>query len=382
MHSVTILKSRLNQIGGLEKYTWEIVKGFCQAKCAVTLLTTQKVNPPFSSPSLRIVSFPIDYRLSYLNVLQFDLACQRFIEKNPTDIVFSLDRNSFQTHMRAGNGSHAAYLKDRSQAEGFFKELSFRFNPLHRNILRIEKKGFENRALQKLFTNSHMVKNQILDLYEIDPKKIEVVHNGVEWSQMQTDFNEWEEKREQLLAKHDLDPQKYQLLFVGNNYRRKGLKNVLKALPLLPKGEVQLLVIGKDKNAKYFKEMAGSLHLNTSVRFLGKHDGIREFYQMADALIIPSSYDPFANVTVEALAMGLYVISSKNNGGHEVLTPHSGHVIEPCTDPQNIALSIKKALSYRKTPSSSVQIRDSVAHLDFSNQIRLIINSTLGYNRA
>ena len=44
------------------------------------------------------------------------------------------------------------------------------------------------------------------------------------------------------------------------------------------------------------------------------------FYQMADALVIPSFYDPFANVTVEALAMGLFVLSSKHNGGPEILT--------------------------------------------------------------
>ncbi|MBI3236825.1 MAG: hypothetical protein HYZ48_03890, partial [Chlamydiales bacterium] len=147
--SVTILKSRLNQTGGLEKYTWEIIKGFCLAGCSVTLLTTQKANPPFSFPSFQIVSFPIDYPLSYLNVLHFDRACQKFIEKNPTSIVFSLDRNSFQTHIRAGNGSHAAYLKNRMETEGFFKSLSFHLNPLHRNILQLEKKGFEEKGLQK-----------------------------------------------------------------------------------------------------------------------------------------------------------------------------------------------------------------------------------------
>ncbi|MBI3236926.1 MAG: glycosyltransferase family 4 protein, partial [Chlamydiales bacterium] len=224
------------------------------------------------------------------------------------------------------------------------------------------------------------VKNQILNLYEIDPQKIEVVHNGVEWSLMQNDFDNWEERREKVLAEYHLDPQKYQLLFIGNNYRRKGLENLLKALSLVSQQTFQLLIIGKDKNVRYFRQMAEALQLSSSVRFLGQDPDIRKFYQMADALIIPSSYDPFANVTVEALAMGLYVISSSQNGGHEVLTPSSGSLIEPSHAPQNIALALEKALSYPKTPSSSVQIRNSVAHLDFPHQIHLIIHSTLGYN--
>ncbi len=55
---------------------------------------------------------------------------------------------------------------------------------------------------------------------------------------------------------------------------------------------------------------------------------MRPFYQLADALAIPSFYDPFANVTVEALAMGLFVVSSRSNGGFEILDPSKGIIIE------------------------------------------------------
>ncbi len=374
--AVTILKSQLDRKGGLEKYAWEIARAFCESGASVTILTTGDIKAPFASERLEIISFPIDYPFSYLNVQRFDQACQYFLKDRPTQIVFGLDRNSEQSHIRAGNGVHAAYLRHRTKKEGAIKSLSFRLNPLHNSLLAIEKKSFENRKLHKLFTNSHMVKNEILELYNTPSEKIEVVHNGVEWSQMLPDFEQWEEKREELMAELSLDPQAFQLLFIGHNYQRKGLENLLKGIRLIKTTPVQLCVIGKERKIGYFKQMAQHLGLEKSIRFLGQRSDICRFYQLADALAIPSSYDPFANVTVEALAMGLYVISSKTNGGHEVLQPYSGTTIDNLDDPQSIALAIQRAANTFKTSASSSQIRDSIKHLDFPNQLKQIIQAT------
>lgn len=375
--SVTLLKSQMDRKGGLEKYTWEIAKAFCEQGSSVTLLTTGKVVPPFTSDLLNIVSFSIQTPLSFLTVHQFDRACQQYLKKHPTPIVFGLDRNSFQTHIRAGNGAHAAYLKRRKEQEGNLKALSFNLNPLHQILLNLEKSSFESPNLLKLFTNSHMVKKEILEFYATPQEKIEVVHNGVEWTSMKEDFANWPEKKEELISSLNLDPQAYQLLFIGHNYQRKGLDRLLKALSLIKNRSIQLCVIGKDKQEARFKQMAQELNLLSNVRFLGQRSDIRQFYQMADALAIPSTYDPFANVTVEALAMGLYVVSSKNNGGHEVLLPFSGTTIEDLNDPHSVAKSLEIATATPKTDHSSQIIRNSVFFLDFPNQLRLIVQRTL-----
>jgi UDP-glucose:(heptosyl)LPS alpha-1,3-glucosyltransferase len=374
--SVTLLKSQIDRQGGLEKYAWEIARAFCDAGASVTLLTTGQVKPPFISELLKIVSFPIQYPLSYLNVMAFDRSCENYLKYHPTPVVFSLDRNSMQTHLRAGNGAHLAYLRRRAREEGKWKAFTFQCNPLHSLILKIEKRSFESPHLKKLFTNSHMVKQEIIDLYATPSDKIEVVHNGVEWSQMLSDFQQWQEKREQLLSSLQLDPNAYQLLFVGHNYRRKGLEFLLRGMSLL-KDPVQLCIIGKESHLSSFRQMAHQLKLDHAVRFLGERADTRSFYQMADALVIPSSYDPFANVTVEALAMGLYVVSSTTNGGHEVLQPFSGTTIDQISDPDAVAQALKRALSHRKTDQSSLKIRESVAHLDFPHQLKRIVHATL-----
>lgn len=368
--NVTLIKSTLHKTGGLEKYTWQLAEDFCALSAAVTILTTGSITPPFASPLLKIVSFPIRHAFSFLQLLHFDSACSHYLAEHPTPIVFSLDRTRVQTHIRAGNGVHAAYLQQRSREEGRFKSLSFHLNPLHRAILAIEKKAFEDPHLKILFTNSQMIKNEILSHYRVRPDAITVLHNGVEWHAMQSAFDNWQEGRAIALQKYCLDPSAYHFLFIGHNYQRKGLDKLLRALSEIQHAPFQLSVIGKDKNLAHFQHLAKECGLENKVFFFGPSHDITSFYQLADCLVIPSVYDPFANVTVEALAMGLFIVSSQTNGGSEVLSPHSGAIIEVLDDPSSFAQSLELALSLPKTRDSASRIRSDVSHLDFSLQLR------------
>lgn len=374
---ITLIKSDLHKRGGLEKYTWALARDFCALKVPVRLLTTGLITPPFTDPLLQIVSFPIHALLSVSHLLAFDKACSAYLKTHPSPIIFSLDRTRFQTHIRAGNGVHAHYLKMRQNEEGLLKALSLKFNPLHRTICSIEKKAFEDPALKTLFTNSHLVKNEILKCFAIPSEKVEVIHNGVEWQAMQADFTLWEEKRAVHMQRLKLDPTLHQFLFIGHHYERKGLKPLLHALSPLKNAPFQLSIVGKDKRFLYYQNYAERLGLSHKVFFFGPvHDTI-PFYQLADTLIIPSLYDPFANVTVEALAMGLFVLSSHSNGGSEVLTKETGKVIENLHDSPHFTALLQETLNRPKTALQAQTIRSSIAHLDFSKQLRLMTEKTL-----
>ena len=134
MKTVAILKKDFHSQGGLEKSAWRIIQAFKERGAEVTLLTNQEVSAPCS-----VLSCPIESKFKFLKLKEFDAWCCATVKSHPFDVVLSMDRASFQTHHRAGNGVHAAYLALRREKEGFLKSLSFKFKPLHHSMLKLEK---------------------------------------------------------------------------------------------------------------------------------------------------------------------------------------------------------------------------------------------------
>ena len=99
------------------------------------------------------------------------------------------------------------------------------------------------------------------------------------------------------------------LLFVANDYKRKGLDALLKALALLP-AEVQLAVAGKPASIPRYEQQAQELGLASRVHFLGSLDDLVPAYRAADCLVHPTLEDSFAMVVLEAMSHGLPVVVS------------------------------------------------------------------------
>lgn len=363
---VVFLKGRAGYRGGLEKYTRHLMQAFVERGCSVILLTTGDVP---NLPGIDVISLCPDSKFTLYQLLRFDALCKRWLKHHPADIVFGMERTTAQTHYRAGNGVHAVYLKQRRMIDSLWKRFTLHFNPLHHTLLHLEKQCFESPKLKTLFTNSSMVKEEILSHYNVPAQKIEVVHNGVEWHVWQSEF---EKTFTSPRAKH-----KHHFLFIGNGYKRKGLQFLLKGLALHNRRPFHLTVVGKEKDPSYFVRLADELGLKEKITFAGSQTDILPFYREADTLVIPSIYDPFANVTVEALAMGLFVVSSRYNGGTEVIQEGSGIIIDTLTSPQSVAAALEKAFDAPKTEERARKIRQSVKELDFSRQLDIIVRSTL-----
>ncbi len=377
MKSICLLIKRLNGGGGLEKYALKLSSAFASKGCKVTILTTNAPNNLKLHPSIKIEKHPIKSFLKFQEFSKYTNLCKKWQTTHQYDLIFGLDRCRHQTHLRAGNGVHAAFLENRKVFDPYYKTVTAFLNPINRSILSIEKEAFESPDLRILFTNSYMVRKEVLAHYNTDIDKIQVVHNGVEWKEMDKDFHEWIEQKTNLALEIGLDPTTYHFLFVGNGYHRKGLTPLLDALSILPMNDFHLSVIGKEKRTADFIAYTKQLGLTDKVSFLGVRKDVRRFYQLSDSLVVPSYYDPFANVTVEALAMGLLVISSKTNGGHEVLKENNGFVIPDLQDKECFADILYRATLLPKTWIRSKNIRNSIKSLDFSNQLSAIVDMTL-----
>lgn len=343
--------------GGLEKFSSRLSSALQNRGCTVSSLNEDS----FLLPRTRL-------RKKHA----FNKACYRFVKKHSFHAVVGLEKTSFQTHLRLGEGLHASYLEQRKLYEPFWKSFQLRFSRFHKSLLDLEKKALTSPDLRVLFCNSSMVKEAVLDRYPVDEKKIQVVHNGVEWKEMEKDFFSWQSRKKETLTEWSL-PNTFHFLFVGSGFARKGLLPLLKGFSLL-KEDAHLSIVGQDKEINYYKRYAKKLGVEKKVTFFGWAK-TSLFYQYADCTVIPSFYDPFANVTIESLAMGVPVISSKYNGGKELLEPDQ--IIEDLLDPSSIANALSLAMKSPKSFEQSLSLRNSVKSYDFSQKLTDIVHAIL-----
>jgi UDP-glucose:(heptosyl)LPS alpha-1,3-glucosyltransferase len=99
------------------------------------------------------------------------------------------------------------------------------------------------------------------------------------------------------------------ILFVGNDYRKKGLQTLIEALQQLP-ADCCVAVVGNPAQMPQFKSQAAGLGLANRVHFLGSLKNVDQAYQAADCLAHPTHEDTFAMVVLEAMAHGLPVVVS------------------------------------------------------------------------
>jgi glycosyltransferase involved in cell wall biosynthesis len=129
----------------------------------------------------------------------------------------------------------------------------------------------------------------------------------------------------------------FTLLAVGHLVPVKGQELILKALLLLP--GVRLVVAGDGPDRQMLEELARSLGVQDRVEFLGAvpQAALREHYGAADALVLASSREGWANVLLESMACGTPVVASRVYGTPEVVAAPEAGVLMRERTPQGVA---------------------------------------------
>ena len=124
-----------------------------------------------------------------------------------------------------------------------------------------------------------------------------------------------------------LDPTDARLVFVGHEFGRKGLQHVLDALPRLPAG-VRLLVVGGGDVA-WAQRYAEALGVAARVEVLGPRRDVADILRGSDLLVLPSAYEAWPLVALEAMASGVPVLLGDVPAAAEILGEGlGGRVVE------------------------------------------------------
>lgn len=148
------------------------------------------------------------------------------------------------------------------------------------------------------------------------------------------------------------------LLFVGTEFKRKGLDFLLSGLSLVEDPGVKLVVVGGG-DTRHYKEKAAELGLADRVLFTGLVTNVFAYYLLADIFILPTLSDPCPMSPVEAMYFGLPVIMSETEycGTAEHVRHDEALLLDDPRQPELIGRAITKMLdpAFRRTVAGKGQ---------------------------
>jgi UDP-glucose:(heptosyl)LPS alpha-1,3-glucosyltransferase len=286
--------------------------------------------------------------------LAFVTSACALLEREPAALVQAHERLACADIYRAGDGTHAAFLDAMKQAKGGLSALRYRLSPFHRNRLKLERALFASRRLRAVIVNSSMVGDDIARRYRFPRERIHRVNNGIDLAHYQQSQSAM--YRDDLRAELGTSSGRSVLLFAGSGYERKGLSMALRVLAGLPP-DVELWVVGNDRNPARFHKLATRLGVAGRTRFLGARSDLLPLYAAADALILPALYDPFPSTVIEALASGLPVVTSRSCGAAEVAARLDPRLIADSLDVGAMTEGARIALALATTPEARARAR-------------------------
>ncbi|MFH0926790.1 MAG: glycosyltransferase family 4 protein [bacterium] len=370
---IALVRKKYISHGGAERYLQNLIEELLETGHEVHLfankweITGEKV----LFHRIRIVG-----GFSFLKVLSFAVFSYLELKKYSFDVIYSLEKTFYQDIYRAGDGCHKEWLLQRRKINPPIKNLLDLINPLHLIICHIEKKIFKKGNYRYIIANSYQGKEEIIRHYKVEPERIKVIYNGIENNSSNVD-------KKVIRNKLGLRNDEFTILFVGSGFERKGLFYLIQAVRELKnlKGEypVKLFVLGKGKEGRYQKFIR-SYNLYKDIIFLGPTKDVKEFYQAGDVLVLPSIYEPFSNVCLEAMSFGLPVITSKINGASEIINDgKNGYIVDDPGDFKTIALKLEILLDKEVRERVGEQARMTVKNLTpRENALRTIEVLSLG----
>jgi glycogen(starch) synthase len=201
-----------------------------------------------------------------------------------------------------------------------------------------------NRAEQVITCSAYM-RDQVSDIFAIEEDRIAVIPNGIDPSDL---YAAPDSEIEALRARFAAPDEKLVLL-VGRLVYEKGFQVALEAMPRVIEevGNVRFLVAGAGTHEQELRVQARELGLDAHGTFLGwiGDDVLHSLYRIADLTVVPSIYEPFGLVALEAMASGSPCLVADTGGLREVVPHEAVGLRFRSRDPRSLARVAARVLA-------------------------------------
>jgi UDP-glucose:(heptosyl)LPS alpha-1,3-glucosyltransferase len=257
------------------------------------------------------VQVPMPRRPEWLQTQAFALALARRLRFEDHDVVHVHNPQGLRADVYTAHSCHRAYISMRRADGGAGAWLS-RVYPPHVLELAFERHCYQTSP-SLIIALTPIVKDELVSHVGVDAARIRVIPNGVDTAAFRPPRSKAEARRTLGPAVAELPQDAVALLFAGYEFDRKGLSQTIDAMARLGDPSLHLWVAGSAEQGPY-RRLAQRVGVAERIHFLGHQPHMAPLFQAADAFVLPTSYEPFGLVLIEALACGTPVITSRIAG--------------------------------------------------------------------
>ncbi len=321
MHIAIVRRQCSLKKGGAERYCVNLFRGLQKLGHRVTIVG-EAIDDELKD-EVDFLPVPVLKLNSWTKNKSFFVNTGHVLRKHDFDIVHGLSRvdglDTFRLTERLQ--IHWVNMYYRNPVTRWLQHM----NPRHRLVFDLERKIFGPAGVRKVIVQSQLDARLLREYFGVDESRICQIINGVDTNIFHPGVRaDRDVLREEWKIGRD-DPL---LVFASMDFRGKGLDSVLDAMARMKNRETRLIVVGQGSVGS-FERRAKSLGIERRVTFAGRQSAIQRFYGAADLFVLPTIYEPFPNVNLEAMACGTPVITTATAGGAEIIREEANGYLIP-----------------------------------------------------
>jgi glycosyltransferase involved in cell wall biosynthesis len=310
----------LSTVGGVETVASELARALGRAGIANTVIASAVEDSVMAATTVERVGawlsrIPTRGFLRYAGraivVPIFTLLATRAALRHPNAVILS-HGDSLTGDVLVVHAVNAQSLAEKRSVQTWaWKTWSWIFNPMHLWVSFRDRWMIGGLRYRMFVAVSPRVSTELQNCYSVPAARIRVIPNGIDLDR----FRHIPGARLTIRQEFNIPADAKLLLFAGHEFRRKGLAYAIGALERLGP-DVWMLVVGSDNSAPYRK--LASKAANRLI-FAGARTDMPALYAAADAFVLPTAYETFSLVCMEAMACSVPVFATPVGGIEDYL---------------------------------------------------------------